>query len=246
MQDQHWLQMRFALALLLLCCPAFATFTQVQFAIDGTASNCGLSSTTSCTINGSSTTPLSTTGTGNVLVALYVMATNTSSISAVSGGGTWQHSSSCLGSFAQVTDCWYVLSSTATSSITATGTTGKFRGGTIYEYSFTGASAVFDAANNARTTSCTTCAAASATLTGTNDVIFQVGNQSAGNITAISTYGVFHQIAGSQATAVLENSTSGAAPNWTVNSTANVTSSIIAIAEVSASRPALLLRGVGE
>ncbi len=95
------------------------------------------------------------TGSGNILVAMFALQTAGSSVTAVSGGGTWVHAPNCYAtSGVQDVDCWYVLSS-APGALTVTGTlntSGSGRAVEFYEFSTgAGCSANYDnsySANN--------------------------------------------------------------------------------------------------
>jgi hypothetical protein len=103
-------------------------------------------------------------------------------VSSVSGGGTWVHPAGCAGtdSTAGSSDVAYSLSSTSgATTVTVTHTLTSMSDVVNFaEYSFTGTSVSFDACNNRdqSTAAANIAGATLGSLTGTNDVIVQIGS----------------------------------------------------------------------
>jgi hypothetical protein len=206
-------------------------------------------SNTSCPRNNAScTVTVGATGSGNVLVAtVFFDSLAGAPISSVSGAGTWNlcPTSSCFnGQVAVAVDAAYNLSSTnGITSITVTlGASGCTAGGChwtteILEYSLSaGNTASFDTANNLGSTcSGTSCPGVGLTLSGTNDVIVQYFGEAVAAVTAISnpytSPADFINNFGGVAGAI--NTSSGAAPTWTVASNTSGSAGAIAISEIT-------------
>jgi hypothetical protein len=213
---------------LLICGAAQAKFTQVQEASGSAA--CLSSTLTSCAVT------IAPTGSGHILIAVFELQSAGSSVSAVSGGGTWVHAPNCAVSASALdVDCWYVLNSTpGAAAITAKVTSGSARGVEFYEFSIgAGCSAAFDSSgssDNSTTTSGQP--GVGLTLTGFNDVIVQ-GIYTGTAVSSIS--GGYTVSAASSATnrlaALLLNTASGAAPIWTIASSQPAAVNAIAISE---------------
>jgi hypothetical protein len=202
-------------------------------------------SNTSCARNSSTcTVTIGATGAGHVLVAaIWANWPAGSTIASVSGAGTWNL---CPAGACQITstnflgDMAYNLSSTnGITSITITfGAAGCTAGGChwaaeVIEYSFTGSSASEDNANFTSDTSCTTCAGRdfSGALSGTNDVIVQLGvaDNALTAITSPYTNPADFLTGGGIAGSI--NTTDGSAPNWTQSIAAGMAASALAISE---------------
>jgi len=235
--------------------PCQATFTRVQLACDVSGAACGTSSGTSCTVDNTSTCgALSSTGSGNLLMAVVQLATSTSTVSGISGGGTWTRATGCNAGVAVFNDCWYVLSSTSgVTSITATVTSNKGRGIFIYEYSFTGGSVSLDTTAEALPAGCTACqgpSVGSVTLTGTNDVIIaaQIGNGGAA-VNSLTGTGWTLDISagGGKGVGTKENVSSYTRPtfNMAVSQSVDCVSIFAMMENPAVASPGLLLRGVG-
>jgi hypothetical protein len=158
---------------------------------------------TACPASGTTcAVTVTSTGTGNILISTSIKdsASNTTTISSVSGGGTWTHPTGANGVDASAgsSDSAYNLSSTsgATSiTLTMSAASATIWTACVREYSLTGATAAFDTtANRDQSTAATSFAGATLTLTGTNDLIVQYGTDT-GACSAISGtgYGNFGQ-----------------------------------------------------
>jgi hypothetical protein len=210
--------------LLWFTCPAWAgTWALVN---NAAASSCS-SSLATCAVT------VTSTGTGNLLVAVGFFGNTTDNFTAGSGGGTWASGpiTNCHGSDASIgkgTDILYALSSTSgTTSITLTksGSSGAWVV-RIMEYSTTAGPAVFDTCGNRdQSTTVTNPVGPTLTLGGANDVIVQGINGGAptaisGSYTNPATFLVNNAHAG------WINTSSGTAPTWTQTSSRAVLSAI--------------------
>jgi len=183
-------------------------------------SGCAVSTTT-CTVT------VSSVGAGHlvVMVPFSGSSAGTSIAWSAGSGETWTHcggTNGCLfaGANAGAVDAAYVLSATGgETSFTCTVASAppSYFACAIFEYAWSGATIAFDASNGAYTSSCTSCSGIGLTLSGSKDVIIQVGLP-AQSLTAISGGAgytnpqQFYDGAG-QAGAI--NTTNGAAPTWT-------------------------------
>ena len=179
------------------------------------------SSGTSCAVT------VASTGSGHILIAMFGGSTP----SAVSDGvNAWVHAPNCaIGNV----DCWYVLSSKpGATSIKGTVPSGGGRGVAFYEFSVgAGCSAVLDSSNSvADSTASLSQPGIPLTLKGTNDVIVQQ-IFSGPSILSINNGYTEAKAPTNLAAASLLNTTSGAAPAWTLQSSASANVSAIAISE---------------
>jgi hypothetical protein len=163
-----------------------------------------------------------TTGTGNLLYVGMSTSNSGITISSISGGGTWVHPGSCSASEPTggggSSDVAYMLSSTSgttTVSVTLSGAPGAVVI-TFAEVAYGGSMALDVCGTRVQPTAATSVAGVALTLTGTNDIMFQVVNP-AGSCSSVSgSYTAwFNAGAGS---AYLLNTTSGTAPTWTCTS----------------------------
>jgi hypothetical protein len=167
-------------------------------------------------------------------VTLWVATANTSAqrtISSVTGGETFTFPGGCAGfiSSAGSVACGYVLSATggATSLVvTLSGASAIYVAFWIAEWSST-SPASFDNSNNVQITSCLTCAAPTLSISGTNDLITQIGLP-AQSYTAIS--GAYtSDFTDSLGRAWLLGASSYTVPNWTQDISANVSNGVLAL-----------------
>ncbi|HWE49585.1 MAG TPA: hypothetical protein VG273_07350, partial [Bryobacteraceae bacterium] len=219
----------------LLLCPAlFATITKVQ-QVSGSAQSGGNlcpGTGTSCGVT------VAATRAGHVLVAVFeLQSSGSSTVTAVTGGGTWVHAPNCIASDPSgiKIDCWYVLNSTAgATTITGTITSGSGRGVDFYELSAAaGCTMVFDGSGSADISSTVTSQPGVAlTLGGFNDAIIE-GIYANAAVTAVGGGYTLSSIGGAQNrhTALLLNTSSGAAPGWTVGTRVGAVTNAIAISE---------------
>jgi hypothetical protein len=150
--------------------------------------------------------------------------------SAVSDGvNTWVHAPSCaIGNV----DCWYVLSSRAVATaIRGTVTSGGGRGVAFYEFSIgSGCLAYYDNSNSFGNSAGSIQSGPALTLRGSNDVIVQ---QIFSGPSILSINGGYAEATGpiNLAAASLLNTISGAAPAWTLSSSATANVDAIAVSE---------------
>ena len=217
--------------------PARATITLVQQAASG--SSCSTSATT-CSIT------VSATGAGHFGI-ITTRHNSTVSLSSVTTGGTWTVPAGChLGlSGTGGASCAYILNlSGGVTTITVTWSSAPGQCGFVFrEYSYTGSSVALDPSGGLGTRSSSTNPAPGVglTLTGSNDLVVQ--GLAVGGTTTISgissPYGNFAtNSTGEYGGADLENTVSGAAPNWTLNAAGGAVATAIAIAESSSGGPA--------
>ncbi|HEX4137077.1 MAG TPA: Ig-like domain-containing protein [Bryobacteraceae bacterium] len=213
---------------LLFCLAAQATITQVQQVTVGASSCTG----SSCAV------PVTATGTGHILVAMFALASqNDTVITVADNSNVWVHAPNCNGLNGGLNvDCWYVLSSTAgATTVTATiSASGGGRGVEFYEFSIgAGCFAYLDSSSS--TTITTSNAAQSGiglSLTGTNDVIIQqiyanaLISSVSGGYTASAAPGTNNRSAAS-----LLNTTTGTAPIWTLASSSVAVANAVAFSE---------------
>ena len=188
----------------------------------GSASLVQEAASTSCTGSTCNLT-VGSTGTGHILTLVGGFGKNVS-IASVSGGGSWVCPASAVaanGTSLGSAAC-YVLSSTAGTtsiSINLTGSPGtgiwvaEFR-----EYSATGAP-VFDTAGAISDATCTSCAGATLSLSGSNDLVLQMINP-ANTASAVSSGWGDTDFPGPNYFGVADKlaTSSGAAPTWTTTS----------------------------
>ena len=217
-----------AIILLFLCCTAQARIAQVQ-QITG-SSACSSSTTTTCAVT------VAATGSGHILIAVFDLQSAGSSVSAVSGGGSWIHAPNCAaGAGSLGVDCWYVLNSTpGAKAITATVTSGSARGVEFYEFSIgAGCSAAYDSSNSSGdNTAASNQPGVPMALTGLNDVVVQ-GIYAGAMMSSIN--GGYLLSAGggttNRDTALLLNTVSSTAPVWAITSSQVAAVNAIAISE---------------
>lgn len=202
------------------------TWSLVQFkyfdaAGGGTGgSTCG-STDTGCTVN------ITAPGAGHLLVATYLHDSSTNNTTTPTGGQTWTHcpAGAQVGNSTDgFADCWYVLSATATGQTTVTcnqsATSTNYHSCGLYEYAWTGSSISIDTSGGTVRASCTSCAAVSLTLGGT-DVVIQtaISIVAATGVTALSgsTFTSPQQFYSNTGNAGGINLTSFTAPNWTMS-----------------------------
>lgn len=183
-----------------------------------------------CSANPCSIT-VGSTGSGHLLV---MTATNDTGgvtpvyITSVSGGGTWVIPAGCqsLQNLAGSVSCAYVLaSSSGTTSVSVGFTTGTQFSLAFWEYSFSAGSTTLDQLGAGNDISASPLSGITLTGLGTNDVIIQwivLGSTAAGPTAVSGLYGHLLNNVGSSTGlnysgyADLENTSSGAAPSWTV------------------------------
>ncbi len=196
------------------------TFTLVQHKNfdslgGGSGGSTCAANTTTCTVT------VSSTGSGNLLIAIAWRDDNAAvnSPTASTSQGTWTHCSNCatFQTGAGVGDIWYVLSSTSGATTVTCNESGSpsFHGCEIIEYSYTPGPISLDSSNSGALASCTSCASPTMTITGTKDVF--VGEIVPANAcSAIS--GAYTNpadfISGTGYAGAI-NQTSYTAPNWT-------------------------------
>jgi len=193
--------------------PAWASWTLVQHPNNAACSG------TSCSVT------VSATGSGHLITVIVQpnTATNTT-ISSVSGGGTYTHCTNCAASNGAggAIDASYTLSST--SGATSISATLSQSGGAswtmeVFEYSFTNGPISLDASGNrVQTTNVANPAGVALTLTGTNDVIVQGGWYTTPFTAISSPYSSPADFPGGNGAAGAINTSSGTAPTWTATS----------------------------
>lgn len=206
---------------------AEATFTKVQ-AIKSNA-GCGGGTGTLCDIT------VSSTGTGNLLVAFLNLSAGT--VSSVSNAGTWVHPSGCIAT-GGVQDIWYNLSSTS-GVTTIHGSISNSNAGRdffFFEYSGTSTFAFASCNNDVHSMTATTQPGiALASGGGVNYIFFQGMTVTSGG-TYLSISSPYTGLAGSstgRTTAYSPNSVAGAAPTWSYNTAAANVTTGIAFYEIS-------------
>lgn len=169
-----------------------------------------------CTVTVTSTTA----GTLQVLMAATSDG-NQAWVNAVSGAGNW----SCplmdnLPGIGSISGCYNLSSTAGVTSLTLTSTvSGDSYNVRQFEYSFTGGPASLDSiGTTANLTASTTAAGIALTLGGARDVIVQSIVSTNGPTAISGGYGNFAAQASYGGWADLENTTNGAAPNWTLPS----------------------------
>ena len=214
--------------LLSLSFAAQARVAQVQ-QVTGSAA-CSSSTATSCTA------AVAATGSGHVLIAVFELQSTGSSISAVSGGGAWIHAPNCaVGTRSMNVDCWYVLSSTpGATAVTATVTSGSARGVEFYEFAVgAGCSAAYDSSGSSGyTTAASGQPGMALALTGLNHIVVQ-GIYASAIVSSVNNGYALSGPGGAtnRYAAVLLNTTSNAAPVWTMASSQVAAVNAIAISE---------------
>jgi hypothetical protein len=225
------------LILLLLCSPAWATWT----CADGgtsctvtTARDCS-TSTTSCNITVSSTTG------GSVGVLCVQMSGTTNSFASASGGGTWVVSAASKGTDTTggTAQCAYNLNMTAaTTTVTCTFTTGTAGNQCNYlNFTGTGSGFTFDVGNFIDdSVACTSCSGVVLTLGTANNYVLVQASSCGGSCSAISQY-VGAQFFNNDGLAYKVNvSVPGTTPNWTMTSS-KLAGAAIAIYETTGATP---------
>jgi len=212
--------MKAILLSLLFCFAAQATINEIQVVTSGTS--CSGTSGTSCAVT------VAPTGPGNILIAMF--ASGTVSTVSDNAGNVWRRAPNCA--VANV-DCWYVLNSLSGATI-VTGTlqtTNQGRGLEFFEFSIgTGCLASFDSSGSASNSTGLSQPGITLTLTGTNDVIVQGIYANSLNISSISG-GYTAATTIDRTAAYVLNTTSRAAPTWTLSSSATANVNAIAISE---------------
>jgi hypothetical protein len=184
----------------------------VQSPINATCGN-----VTSCVVTLSSNT-LS----GSLLVAVFTSGSPPISITSASGAGTWTLCSGCASSdtTAGSSDIIYNLNSTSgVGSITLNFNTNCGACDVkIYEIAVTNGPAVLDTQGNRdQSTNATSIAGVTLTLTGTTDAILQ-GGIASGTFSGIDSSYTNSDFTNGNGRAILLNTASGTAPNWTSTS----------------------------
>jgi hypothetical protein len=177
---------------------------------------------------------VTSTGTGHLLVLMGHTNTGTTTVSSVSGAGTWSIPAGCHvngGGSIGGTDCAYNLSSTSgVTSISITLSASGTSTWIFYEYSFSGSSFSLDTTGTVTDgTAGTSLAGVGLTLAGTKDVIVQGLFTSGGNVTGVSTPYSNFQGTSFTGQADLENTSSGTAPTWTNSNSQTAAGAAIAI-----------------
>ena len=206
------------ISLLFFALPARATWALVQH-----PSTTGCNGTT-CAVT------VTSTGAGHLLVFAALIGNTTSTLSSVSGDGTWTVCGASCRSVSSVTttEMGYILSATGgATTITGTLSATSPWSAAVLEYSYTSGPISVDAqGHREQTTGTTSCAGVTLTLTGTNDVIVQIANPS-GSISAVtSPYTSPADFPGGNGVAGSINTTSGTAPTWTQTSSTDALSAI--------------------
>lgn len=172
------------------------------------------------------------TGTGNGLIVQAMNTNGVSSISTVTGGGTWVVPAGCHVTSGPVggQDAAYALSSSSgTTSVVITFSASPGDTALFYrEVSWSGSSISFDVCGTASRASATTSAGPTLTLTGTSYSIGQICSQDSGRPTSItSPYNTnFVNVndaaasLGFTAGTVALNQSAGTAPTWTLSASA--------------------------
>ncbi|HEY3824148.1 MAG TPA: Ig-like domain-containing protein [Bryobacteraceae bacterium] len=231
---------------LLSCLATQATITQVQQVTTTTIPVTTANGTSVCAA--SCTAAVAPTGSGHILVAMFALAAQNDSVTAVTDntGETWTHGPNCNAGSPTLNgntttyfnvDCWYVLNSAA-GATTVTGTSvqsGGGRGMAFYEFSIGNTCfAYLDNSNsNVNITSSSTQSGVGLTLRGTSDVIVQqiyssplISSINGGYTEASSPF--------NRAAASLLTTTAGVAPapTWTLASAGIGVTNAIAFFEV--------------
>jgi hypothetical protein len=220
------------LFLLLLCLSSIAnaSFTLTQI------SNVTTCTTTSATCDAT----VASTGTGHLLV-VGMTGTINEPIVSVSGAGTWSlcASSSCfvIDNSNKSSDLAYCLSSTSgvtTITVTRGSTTSNTWKVAVWEISFTGASVALDTqGTRAQTTNSSSVVGVALTLTGSNDIIFQLIKAGATTVNNISSPYTRNKTSAESSWASSLDTVSGTAPTWTLNSALRAAMSALAFKEVT-------------
>ena len=217
---------------LLLCAPAWATFTiDAGSPVNDTAgvAGCNNSSGTSCAVT------VTSTSTGHLMIFEWWGLTTPPS--AVSGGcGAWVNpAGSNVNNGTIGMSTWYCLSSTSgVTTITATVTSNSSRGAAFYSFAFTATSVFFDGASNAVNGSLSSVPGLGFSLSGGNDLLMQFISISGGVVTSSINESYVALTGGSHGPAYLRNTILATAPTWTIGSAATSITSGLAIAEAHA------------
>ena len=155
----------------------------------------------------------------------------------ISGGGSYQRCTACTGSNASAgsSDIAFTLNSASgATSIVVNYSTTINPLVEMVEYSFSGSSVSYDFGNNVdNTTSTTRTGVSLSSLTGSNDILYQIiAVNPAVIVSAItSPYTSVTDVGAGYGFAAAANSTNGSAPTWTFNGNSQASGSAIAIAE---------------
>ena len=200
---------------------AWATWTMTQHVISAT---CPTSNNPTCTVTVASTTA------GDVGVIAYA-ADSGCTVGAITGGGTW---STCTGCSVDNSTVGYHLEARETLSLAGGATSLSLQincTSNPWHFTFielhTTLTPAFDVAANTGAentgTNVSTEPGAALSLTGANDAIVQIAGQDwSDNVTAItSPYSSYADVGNPQAFATAINTSSGAAPTWTLASANN-------------------------
>ena len=195
---------------------------------NGTGGSSCATGTSACTVN---TTAI---GAGHPVVVFLLTFDATQRTLSSATGESWAACPNCSSgtSSSGWLDMRYVLSATGgETSVTcnASGTAAGYIGCGVIELTYSGSSASYDTSNIITNSGCTSCAAPSLTLTGSNDAIIEIG-MTENSLTAItspwSTNGYFY---GGTGEAIAVNQTSYAAPTWTQDSSGWMGGSALAL-----------------
>jgi len=230
---------RLLILFLFFCSPAWATFTVVHQEKCNTSGACASGNTAgsfSIATTGTAIT-ITSTGSGNLV---FISAVNTGGaadyITAASGGGSWtcpstlQVRNSSIGS---ISGCYNYAITNGTTSVTLTSgvTSGYYL--IVWEVSFTASSVTLDVlGTNGSNTASSSPSGQALTLTGSNDIIFQIIRDSYTMSAISSPYSNFLATASTAGYAASLNTTSGTAPTWTAAGSQTSVIAAVAIEEV--------------
>lgn len=191
-----------------------------------------------CTPNIASCSLTATTTAGDTLImcaVAYRTGTPAQTLSSATGD-TFTHPTGVYNtvnaSDPQYFDCVYRLSATGVTSgtFTWTWTGGNISNGMrvwLFESKWSGSSVAFDNTNNASDSACTSCAAPSLTISGTNDFVVQIGNP-LDAMSAISG-GYTGDFSSGWGAAYLTGVASYSAPSWTQGASMAASVGVIAL-----------------
>jgi hypothetical protein len=213
--------------------PPHHTFSQTQFAKNEA---CGSASST-CAIT------VTSTGTGHFGIITW-QTDSTTTLSSVSGGGTWTVPAGCTFTNGLSVGCAYNLTlGSGVTTVTLTWTNaspGSPTSAWFYEESFTGSSVSLDNGSSGglgtvnNTSSSTTQPGVALTLACSNCAIFQAEVEGGGQPNSINGSYTLDSGVAFRGTAHILNTASGTAPTWTLSASATNLGGAIAIKETSA------------
>lgn len=201
--------LRMILILVLLGSPAWATWGLVQHKNKTTCSG------SSCAVT------VTSTGSGHAIFVVVLPDTSSvTTISSVSGGGTYTHCSNCAVAISAglAIDISFTCSSTS-GATTVTANLSQSGGGgyvmEVIEYSYTNGCSLDTSGSRTALVALSNPPGVSLTLTGTNDVIVQGVNFTTSATAVSSPYSNPADFPGGDGVAGAINTASGTAPTWT-------------------------------